>query len=62
MYVLCRIEINLSIALKYLLKRVFSLFEVYRPTREFLTHMGTSPLPVKAANVVLCSALMAIEQ
>ena len=24
------------------------LFGVYRPTREFFTHMETSPLPVKA--------------
>ena len=37
---------------------------VYRPTREFFTHMETSPLPVKAANFDLCSwpSLMAIEQ
>ena len=38
------------------------LFGVLRPTREFFTHMETSPLPVKAADFDLCSALMAIEQ
>ena len=34
-------------------------FGVYRPTREFFTHMDTSPLLVKGCK---CSALMAIEQ
>ena len=34
----------------------------YRPTREFFTHMETSPLTVKDAHFDLCSALMAIEQ
>ena len=38
------------------------LHRVYRPTREFLTHMETSPLRWRAANFDLCSALMAIEQ
>ena len=28
------------------------LFGVYRPTREFFTHMETSPLSVKAGNIL----------
>ena len=43
-------------------KRLFGLFMVLRPTREFFTHSETSPLPVKGSNFELCSALMAIEQ
>ena len=38
------------------------LFRGFSPTRGFFTHMETSPLPVKAANFDICSALMAIEQ
>ena len=39
------------------------LYGVYRTTREFFTHMGTSSLPVKGCKLIdLCSALMAIEQ
>ena len=34
------------------------LFVVFRPTREFFTHIETSPLPVNAADYDLCSALM----
>ena len=37
-------------------------FGVNRPTREFFTHIETSPLLVKAANFDQCSKLMAIEQ
>ena len=40
----------------------FSLFEVFRPTREFFTHLETSPLLVQGCNFDMCSALMAIEQ
>ena len=40
----------------------FRLGGVYRPTREFLTHMDTSPLPMKGWKFHLCSALMVIEQ
>ena len=40
----------------------FSLFEVFRPTREFFTHLETSPLLVQGCNFDICSALMAIEQ
>ena len=44
-------------------KRVFTFFVllsgVFRPTREFFTHLETSTLPV--ANFDLCSALTAIE-
>ena len=37
---------------------------VFRPTREFFTHMETSFLPIKGCKVwpTVCSALMAIEQ
>ena len=37
---------------------------VFRPTREFFTHMDTSWLPMKGCKVwpTVCSALMAIEQ
>ena len=38
------------------------MFVVFRLTREFFTHLGTSPLPWRGANFDLCSALMAIEQ
>ena len=38
------------------------LFGVYRPIREFFTHMEKSPLPVKGCKFDLCSALMTIEQ
>ena len=38
------------------------MFGVFCPTREFFTHMETSPLPGRAAKFDLCSALMAIEQ
>ena len=37
-------------------------FEVFRPTREFFTHLETSPLLVQGCNFDICSALMAIEQ
>ena len=44
-------------------RRLFvCLFGVFRATRNFYTHLETSPLPVKDANCDLCSALMAIEQ
>ena len=33
------------------------LFGVFHPTRGFFTHMETSPLPLKAANFDLCSAI-----
>ena len=29
------------------------LFGVFRPTREFFTHFGTSPLPVKGCKCLL---------
>ena len=35
---------------------------VFRPTREFFTHMETSPLPMKGCKFDLCSELMIIEQ
>ena len=38
------------------------MFGVFRPTREFFTHMKTSPLPVKDCKIWQRSALMAIEQ
>ena len=41
---------------------VFYLFGLFRPTREFFTHLDTSPLPVKGTIFNICSALMAIEQ
>ena len=55
---------------KYLIKGPLSynpfclicLCGVYRPTREFFTHMETSPLPVKGCKFDLYSALMAFEQ
>ena len=40
----------------------FVLFGVYRPTREFCTHLETSPLQIKGCNFDLCSTLTAIEQ
>ena len=39
------------------------LFGVYRPTREFFTHMETLPLPVKGCKFwPICSSFMATEQ
>ena len=38
------------------------LFGDFRVTGEFCTHIEKSPLPLKAANVDIYSALMAIEQ
>ena len=41
---------------------VWFFFGVYLSSREFYTHMETSPLLVKGCKIDLCSALMAIEQ
>ena len=35
--------------------KIYKLFEVFRPTREFFTHMETLPLPVKGCKCWLCS-------
>ena len=44
------------------LSKTKSLCLGYRPTREFFTHMETSPLQVKGCNFDLCLAFMAIGQ
>ena len=38
------------------------LFGVYHPTREFFTHMETSPLPVKGCKILPMLSTYAIEQ
>ena len=55
----CKLWMFFLKALHYM---VLCLYGVYRPTREFFTHLETSPLPMRAANFDLCSALMAIAQ
>ena len=50
-----------KLLLIYALYLFVCLFWVYRPTREFFTHMETSPWPVKGCKCFdQCSALMAI--
>ena len=38
------------------------LYGVFHPTREYLIHMETSPLPVKDYKIDICSAPIVIEQ
>ena len=56
------IETNICSAVMYTDYMYTPTNGVFRPPREFFTHLETSPWRLGTANVHLCSTLMAIEQ